>query len=72
MIVTNYTKQNCINSVDTLGIMGDKCLVDSMNNVNSNRKSFLVYPINDKSDGNGNKKREDISKDPRFKKPNHR
>lgn len=52
--------------------MRDKCLVDPVNNVNSNRKSSLVRYTDDESDGDGNKEREVSSEVPRPEKPDHR
>lgn len=58
--------------MDTLGIIKNKYPVSPMNNMDSNKKSFLIHYINNESDGNINRKREDNFQEPRLEKLDHR
>ena len=64
--------QNSIDIVDISGVMKNKHLVDSENNMNSNRKSSLIYYTNDKLDSNINKEKKIIFEDPKPKKSDHK
>lgn len=55
LIAIDYILQNSINLVNTLDIRKDKYLVYPFDDIDSNRKDFLVYNIDDNSNSDGNR-----------------
>ena len=58
--------------MDILEVIKDRHPVNSMNNVDSNRKSSLVCHINDKLNSDRKRESKNNSKDSRSKTPDHR
>lgn len=64
--------QNSIDVVDISGIMKNRHLFDSENNIDTNKKSSLIRCINDKSDSNINIEKKINFEDPKPKKLDHK
>ena len=58
--------------MDTLRVIQNRYLVDLINNLDSNRESPLIRYIDNESDSDRNRKKENNSKDPRLERPNYR
>ena len=58
--------------MDTLKVIRNSCPVDFINNLDSNRESLLIRYIDNESDGNRNRERENDSKDQKLERPNYK
>lgn len=62
LITIDHEIQNNTDLINTIGVMKDKCLVNIMNNEDSNKKTSLIYCINDESDSDKNWEKKTILK----------
>lgn len=72
LIAIDHAIQNSIDSVDILEVIRNKYSVDPLNNIDSNRESFLVYCTNDKSNSDENNEKKENFEDLRPERPDLR
>lgn len=63
---------NNIDLVNTLGVMNNRHSINLVNNIDSDKESFFVYYIDNESDDNRNRIKEDDSKNLRLERYNYR
>lgn len=59
LIATDHAMQNSKDLVNTLGIIKDKCQVNLINDIDFDKKNFLIYYLNDDSNSDRNRKKND-------------
>lgn len=66
MIAIDHTIQNSIDPVDISGVMRNRCLVEPVNDWESDKEGSSIRRIDDELDNDRDKKREENIEDQRF------
>lgn len=63
LIATNHVMQNSKDLGNTLGIIKNRCQVNPVNDIDFNKKDFLIYYLNDDSNSDRDRKKNDDLED---------